>query len=135
MAKYKVKVNDLDNIKDLLQITYELADTQIVQAQNEINKLANSTRLQDEIMESKSKYAKAINDYLKIKNDAISKKIEIAKLLTEVYKHGGNVVDTIKDKEATKGMSFDFSKIRDIVNNNGNFNDSNKTETIELKKK
>lgn len=134
MAKYKVKVNDLDNIKDLLQITYELADTQIVQAQNEINKLANSTRLQDEIMESKSKYAKAINDYLKIKNDAITKKIEIAKLLTEVYKHGGNVVETIKDKDATKGMSFDFTKIREIVNN-GNFNDSNKSETIELKKK
>ena len=129
MAKYKVKVNDLDNIKDLLQITYELADTQIVQAQNEINKLANSTRLQDEIMESKSKYAKAINDYLKIKNDAITKK-----LLTEVYKHGGNVVETIKDKDATKGMSFDFTKIREIVNN-GNFNDSNKSETIELKKK
>lgn len=134
MAKYKVKVNDLDNIKDLLQITYELADTQIVQAQNEINKLANSTRLQDEIMDSKSKYAKAINDYLKIKNDALSRKIEIAKLLTEIVKHNGNLEETVKDKEATKGMSFDFSKIRDIVNNGG-FNESNKTETIELKKK
>ena len=62
MAKFKVKINDINNIKELLQITYDLADTQIVQAQNEINKLANSTRLQDEIMESKSKYAKAIND-------------------------------------------------------------------------
>lgn len=85
-------------------------------------------------MESKSKYAKAINDYLKIKNDAISRKLEIAKLLTEIVKHNGSLEDTVKDKDATKGMSFDFSKIRDIVNNGG-YGNSNKSETIELKKK
>ena len=62
MAKFKIKINDINNVRDLLQECYELADSQIIQAQNEINKLANSTRLQDEIMESKSKYAKAIND-------------------------------------------------------------------------
>ena len=130
MAKYKVIINSLDNIRDLLQETYTLADTQIVQAQNEINKLSNSTKLQDEIMESKAKYAKAINDYLSMKDKAISKKIEIAKLLTEIYKHGGSLEDTIKDDKASKGMSFDFSKIRDIVNNGG-FDNSNKSETIE----
>ena len=85
-------------------------------------------------MESKSKYAKAINDYLKIKNDAITRKLEISKLLTEIVKHNGSLEDTIKDKDATKGMSFDFSKIRDIVNNGG-YDNSNKSETIQLKKK
>ena len=134
MAKFKIKINDINNVRDLLQECYELADSQIIQAQNEINKLANSTRLQDEIMESKSKYAKAINDYLKIKNDAITRKLEISKLLTEIVKHNGSLEDTIKDKDATKGMSFDFSKIRDIVNNGG-YDNSNKSETIELKKK
>lgn len=134
MAKFKIKINDINNVRDLLQECYELADSQIIQAQNEINKLANSTRLQDEIMESKSKYAKAINDYLKIKNDAITRKLEISKLLTEIVKHNGSLEDTIKDKDATKGMSFDFSKIRDIVNNGG-YDNTNKSETIELKKK
>ena len=134
MAKFKIKINDINNVRDLLQECYELADSQIIQAQNEINKLANSTRLQDEIMESKSKYAKARNDYLKIKNDAITRKLEISKLLTEIVKHNGSLEDTIKDKDATKGMSFDFSKIRDIVNNGG-YDNSNKSETIQLKKK
>lgn len=134
MAKYKIKVNDISNLRDLLQECYDLAETQVVQAQNEINKLANSTRLQDEIMESKSKYAKAINDYLKIKNDAISRKLEIAKLLSEVIKHNGSLEDTIRDEKSTKNMSFDFSKIRDIVNNGG-FKGENKSETIQLKKK
>ena len=130
MAKFKIKINDIDNIRDLLQETYRLADEQIIQSQNEINKLANSTKLQDEIMDAKSKYAKAINDYLSMKDKAISKKIEIAKLLTEIYKHNGSVNDTLNDSSAMKGMSFDFSKIREIVNK-----ETNNKEIIELNKK
>lgn len=133
MAKFKIKINDVDNIRDLLQESYRLADEQIIQSQNEINKLANSTRLQDEIMDAKGKYAKAINDYLSMKDKAISKKIEIAKLLTEIYKHNGNIGDTLNDAASTKGMSFDFSKIREIVNKEES-NTKNK-EIIELNKK
>ena len=133
MAKFKIKINDVDNIRDLLQETYRLADEQIIQSQNEINKLANSTRLQDEIMDAKGKYAKAINDYLSMKDKAISKKIEIAKLLTEIYKHNGNIGDALNDTASTKGMSFDFSKIREIVNKEES-NTKNK-EIIELNKK
>lgn len=133
MAKFKIKINDVDNIRDLLQESYRLADEQIIQSQNEINKLANSTRLQDEIMDAKGKYAKAINDYLSMKDKAISKKIEIAKLLTEIYKHNGNIGDTLNDDASTKGMSFDFSKIREIVNKEES-NTKNK-EIIELNKK
>lgn len=133
MAKFKIKINDIDNIRDLLQETYRLADEQIVQSQNEINKLANSTKLQDEIMDAKSKYAKAINDYLAMKDKAISKKIEIAKLLTEIYKHNGDVNETMNDAAVAKSVSFDFSKIREIVNKE----DSSKKnkEIIELNKK
>ena len=106
MAKFKIKINDVDNIRDLLQESYRLADEQIIQSQNEINKLANSTRLQDEIMDAKGKYAKAINDYLSMKDKAISKKIEIAKLLTEIYKHNGNIGDTLNDDATKKRMNF-----------------------------
>lgn len=131
MAKYKIILNSTSNIQELLQIAYEEFDTQIIQAQNEINKLANSTKLQEEIIEGKTKYAKSINDYLKIKNDAISKKIDIARLLTEIYKHNGDVERTLGDDKAMKNVSFDFSKIRQLVNEEEN----KKTEFIELKKK
>lgn len=131
MAKYKVQINNVNNIRDLLQEAYMLADTQIVQAQSEINKLSNSTSLQDEIMDAKSKYAKAINDYLGMKDKAISKKLEIAKLLTEIMKHNGDVEGTLNDEQSTKNMSFDFSKIRQMVNET---NTNNKSETIKIKK-
>ena len=133
MAKFKIKINDPENIRELLQTTYELADTQIVQAQNGINKLANSTNLQEEIMDSKAKYASAINNYLAMKDKAIGKKIDIAKLLTEIYKHNGDLNNTLNDSQAMKGVSFDFSKIRDIVNQQSS-SKGDKKEIIELKK-
>ena len=82
MGKLKIEINDIQNIRDLLQETYKLADEQIIQAQNDINKLSNATKLQDELMDSKSKYAKAINDYLGMKDKAIAKKLDIAKILS-----------------------------------------------------
>ena len=97
MAKLKIEINDPSVIRNLLQEAYMLAEEQVTQAQNEINKLANATKLQEEVMDSKAKYAKAINDYLSIKDKAISKKIEIAKLLNEIIEHGGNLGETGND--------------------------------------
>ena len=130
MAKYKVELNNAQNLRDLLQEAYKLADEQITQAQNEINKLASATRLQDEVMESKAKYAKAINDYLSIKDKAISKKLDIAKLLSEIYHHNGNVKGALDDMNANKNVSFDFAKIRKMVDESMTEND--KPTTIEL---
>ena len=133
MAKYKVVINNIDNVRDLLQQTYDLAEMQIVQAQNEINKLANSVQLQDEIMDQKAKYAKAINDYLKIKDNAISRKLEIARLLADICKFNGYVSKALSEGNVSQNMTFDFSKIRSIVD--GQSNKTNKVEKIELGKK
>ena len=131
MAKYKVIINSLENVRELLQEAYNQADEQLIQSQNEISKLSSSTKLQEEIMEAKAKYAKAMNDYLGMKDKAISKKIEIARLLTEIIKHNGDSKNGGAE-ESSKSMTFDFSKIREMVNNTVN---DKKTETIELKKK
>ena len=132
MSKYKIVLNSSDNLRELLQETYRLADEQLIQAQTEMTKLANSTKLQEEIMAAKKDYSKAMNDYLSIKDKAISKKLEIAKLLTEIMKHNGNVENTLNDSNSAKKTTFDFDKIREIINNPPE--DINKREIIELKK-
>lgn len=134
MAKYKVELNSTDNLRNLLQETYELADAQLVQAQNEINKLASATNLNEEIMDAKQKYAKAINDYLSIKDKAIGKKLEIAKMLGEVIKHNGNIEGTLNDAQSQKNTSFSFDKIKEIISGNLVPSDdtTNKTEVIKL---
>lgn len=132
MAKLKIEINDVNNIRDLLQNAYNLSDEQIVQAQNEINKLSTSSNLVDEPMDARAKYAKAINDYLAIKDKAIAKKIDIAKVLSEVYKHNGDVVGALSDN-SMKNVSFDFKDIRKMVDES--MAEKEKTKTIELKKK
>jgi len=133
MGKLKIELNDIQNIRDLLQETYRLADEQIVQAQNEINKLSVSTQLEQEAMDAKSKYAKAINDYLGMKDKAISKKLDIAKILTDIYNHNGNVQEALESGTNTKDMDFNFDDIKKMIDES--YEEKGKTKTIELNKK
>lgn len=130
MKSFKVELNDPNNIRDLLQTVYKLADEQIIQAQNEINKLSNATQLQEEPMDAKSKYAKAINDYLGIKDKAIAKKIDIAKILSDIYQHNGDVKGALEGSNTMSEVSFNFDEIRKIVDDS--FQDKDKTKKIEL---
>lgn len=131
MAKFKIIINNLGNLNELLQEIYDESNAQIVEIQNEINKMANSTNLVDMCVTEKASYGKIINDYLKAKDSAISKKIEISKLLNEIIKHNGNLEETANDKAATKNLAFDFDKIRKMVNENNSKNNS-KTENYEM---
>jgi len=124
--KLKIEINSIENLRELLQETYNLADEQLILAQNEINKLANSTKLQEEVMEYKAKYAKAINDYMGIKDKAISKKIEIAKLLAELCKN----LSDVKEMD-TSFASFDLDNIRELLDKETK---ENNTEYIKLNK-
>lgn len=132
MKNFKIELNDPNKIKDLLQTVYRLADEQIIQAQNEINKLSVATQLQDEPMDARGKYAKAINDYLGIKDKAISKKIEIAKILADIYHHNGDVKGALEGSGNMNDMTFNFDDIRKIVDDS--LQEKEKTKKIELNK-
>lgn len=127
MPKLKIELNDLHNIRDLLQNAYNLAEEQIVQSQNEINKLSNATQLQDETIEGRAKYAKAINDYLGMKDKAISKKLDIAKILTEISNHNGDVKGALESTNSQMMNDIDFEAIKKMVD------DSYNTKTDETK--
>ena len=133
MAKFKIELNNAQNIQDLLQQAYNHADGQIIQAQNEINKLANATQLQNEVMDSKSKYAKSINDYLNLIDKSVSRKVEIAKLMTEILHHNGNVGGALDNSQSVGKQPLDLSKIKEMVKNI--HEEKEQTKTIELNKK
>jgi hypothetical protein len=100
IKNFKIELNSADNLRDLLQCVMELADEQIKQAQDEINKFQSSMNLKDEAMDGKSKYAKAINDFLVTKNKATAQKIEVAKMLQEVIKYNGDLKAGMEDKNS-----------------------------------
>lgn len=91
MAKqFKIKLEDRDNLRDLLQEIYSEACKNIEEAQRLINKIEMSTNLNEEIIDGKSKYAKAINDFIATKDKAIGRKLDVAKTLADVLKINGN---------------------------------------------
>ena len=130
MPKLKIELNDLQNIRDLLQNAYNLAEEQIVQSQNEINKLSNATQLQEETIEGRTKYAKAINDYLGMKDKAIGKKLDIAKILSEIQKYNGDVKSALESSGVQGSLDFDFESIKKMVDEAHNSNE--KTKIIEI---
>lgn len=129
-TKIKIKLNDANNLRDLLQETYNLADSQIIQAQQEMARLASATDLSECIMEEKGKYAKAMNDFLAIKDKAIAKKMDIAKLMSEVIKFNGNVNDAVNSGQIRE-TKFDFSAIREMIENESK---AEEVQTIKLNK-
>jgi hypothetical protein len=127
--KYKLKLNSVEKIEELLQELYEEADKNIVEIQNEMNKLSNSVQLNDEIVDAKAKYAKAMNDYISNKDKAIGRKLDIAKLMSEILKYNGNVKMAF-----TEGNIPDWQEITNALVDNSN-NEDNKDETIKYQMK
>ena len=133
IKKFKVELNSAENLRDLLQNIIELTDEQIKQSQDEITKLKTSTTLQEEAMDGKAKYAKAINDFMAIKDKALAKRIEVARLLDEVIKHNG---DISADENSKKQESFSLDNLRKLVDDTMSSKDKmGETKTITLKKK
>lgn len=116
--RYKVKLNSVEKIEDLLQETYDQACRQINEIQNEINKLTNSTNLgADEItMDDKAKYSKAIHDFSNDKLKAIAVKLEIAKFMGELIKKSGDAAAVVNDKNFAKKTSLNLDEIRRAMN-------------------
>lgn len=100
LKKYKLKINSPEKVEALLQELYNDACKNIEQVQNEMNKLTNSVSLNDEAMDAKAKYAKAMNDFITSKDKAIGKKLDIARLMAEIIKFNGNVKKTFDESES-----------------------------------
>lgn len=114
--KYKVKLNSLGKIEELLQETYNQACQQITMIQDEMNKLANSTVLTNEFTDTRIKYAKAMNDFIMNKDKAIGRKLEIAKFMEEVRRHDGDVSKALSESEgALSESSLNWDELKNMI--------------------
>ena len=116
--RYKVKLNSIEKIEDLLQEIYDQACRQINEVQNEINRLANSTNLGADgfSIDAKATYAKAIHDFMGDKAKAIAAKFEVAKFMGEILKHNGDANATVNDKNFKKRTSLNLNEIKNMLN-------------------
>lgn len=119
LKQYKLKLDSKEKIEELLQEIYAEACKNIEEAQNEINKITHSTDLNNEIIDGKAKYAKAINDFIATKDKAIARKFEIAKLMTEVIKFNGNIQQAFTEGDVPGNWDDFVVKTSVEDNNNG----------------
>ena len=84
-----------------------IACKNIEEIQQQMNKVANSVQLNDEIMDAKTKYAKAMNDFIVSKDKAIGRKMDIAKLMAEILKYGGNIKNASENSEVFDNFNWE----------------------------
>lgn len=133
LKRYKVKVNDLMSIQELLQELYNEACKNIEEVQLNINKLSNSVNLNDETMDGKARYAKAINDFVNTKDKAIGRKLEIAKLMGEIVKHNGNVKQ-MSDNDIFSNFSIEELQNMASSDDSEVWGDEDKVQGYKIKK-
>lgn len=131
LKKYKLKLNSSEKLETLLQELYDEACKNIAQIQNEMNKLSNSIQLNDEAVDAKAKYAKAMNDYITNKDKAIGRKLDVAKLMTEVIKYNGNTKKTLEESNAVGDWGDLIDKARTMETTTAI--DDNKREEYRIK--
>ena len=116
--KVKIKVNSIDKVEELLQETYTQACEQLNQIQAEMNKFTKTATFDNLTMDEKQKYGKVMHDFIGDKDRAIKTKMDIAKLLSEIVAHKGNVEETLSDKTFTKQpTSLNLEQLRKNIEN------------------
>ena len=132
--RIQIKINSNEKIEQILQEAYDLTCKQLNDIQNEMNKLSNSCNLADVTIEEKTKYAKAMNDFIGSREKVSARKFEIAKLMGEIVKHNGDIGDTLNDKNATKGMggAFNLAELKKAIQEQTTNNDT--PDTYQLKR-
>jgi hypothetical protein len=114
IKKFSVKLNNNEKIEQLLQETYDQCCRQHNSIQDEMNKLSSSTVFKDLDIDGKEKYSKAMANYFKLQQNAITQKYDIAHLMAEVVKHGGNVKDAT-DAMKNQPTTLDLNKLRKLA--------------------
>ncbi len=129
--KYSVKLNNLDKVEELLQETYNLACQQYNSIQNEMNKIMNTTVVNDLDIDGKEKYGKILKEYFSLQQKSIIIKMDVAKLMTEVFKHNGSTKDAI-DAVAKGPTTLNIAELRKLAKEASTSADNN-TEEYKLK--
>lgn len=130
MAKYKVKVNSVEKIEELLQEIYDEACRLLNEVNNNISKLETSSNLVDTSFDDKAKYTKAMHDFIGDKDRAIKSKFEIAKFMGEMLKFNGDANAALNDSSFAKNSQLDLKSIRNLISES---NDGNNIETIDIR--
>ena len=117
MATFKLKLNSVEKTEALLQEIYDDIQRQKNFLNNQISELKESTKLSDEPLEQKTKFAKAMNDFAVTVDKSIGRKMEVSKIMAEILKYSGNIEKVLGEDEIFSKLDLgaEMKKIREQV--------------------
>lgn len=136
IKKYKVKTNSGNNLEDLLNEIYNESCMLLLSIQNDMNKLTNSTDLSSATIEEKAKFAKSQHDFFTDKDKALRMKLDIAKIMNEIIKFGGdesNALNNINKKNGTDTEVIDIKHIQKMITEHQQNNSNNESKNYTIK--
>ena len=119
--KYKVRLNNIENLESLMQEVYNDSNFQINEAQRVINELATSSDPED--TSDLASITREKTNLLKVKDSSIKIKLDLAKLEGEILKHSGDIDKGIETHTNQSPNEVDFKAVRDIIKNGKNDTD------------
>lgn len=114
--RFKIRLNNIENLETLMHEVYNDANFQIAEAQKVINEMVNSSDIED--VGDLTSIAKEKATLLKVKDSSIKIKLDLAKLEHEVLKANGASSTTTDSGVQTPGK-IDFGVVRDFIKNGG----------------
>ena len=122
--RFTIKINSNDKVEELLPALSDQACKHLNEVQDEMNKFSNNIDIgsEDVPMDSKAKYGKVMHDFFVYKVTAIPAQLEIAKLMSEILKHNGDVNAAINDAGFRKATKLDFKGLRKSLDGTDNVN-------------
>lgn len=130
--KYNVKLNNVEKIEQLLQENYDLACQQHNSIQNEINKIMNTTVVNDLDIDGKEKYGKIMKEYFTLQQKSIALKMDIAKLMSEIIKHNGDIKKALEE-DNIKSTKLDLPALRKLAKDVNTSANSTNIEEYKIK--
>lgn len=118
IKKYRLKLNSVSSLEELLQETVDDLYRMLQEIQNNMNNLQSSTKLADEPMAAKASYSKAIHDFITDKEKIIRLKADISKIMLEVIKTKGNeteALNNIKKGDIKNENVFDVRELTKVA--------------------
>lgn len=116
--KTEIKINDQDSLNELCQEIYNDACLNIIDSQKAINELSSGAT--PEGVDDLTKIAKEKATLLKVKDASIGKKLELAKLQSDILKKNGDVDSAIQERSGGTVTANDYKAIREMIENNKN---------------
>jgi hypothetical protein len=115
IKRFQFALNNAQNLEvGLNEMLLEL-ERYILQIQSEIDKLTNTTSLTNMEIDYKAEYSKAVHNLFGDKTNAMKLKLDLYKIVAEIFKANGSEKDALNELKKDKSLSLNMKDLQKLL--------------------